>query len=651
MSALMERYMYGQSDGMFLHGDEKAQILDEMRADGPDRHNRIMRLARRQVEVQRVAAREIAKSGLEGAKTIAEAVVQQTDAMASAIDQAAGRISREKNASPRERLEALAGLEVAFCLDLSEIKWQLAQQIDPLDPLLEGLRQHRSPDAQHLLQQGIAHFAHGHLAKAVESLRSALEYDDRDYQVLVNLGHHAIHKGDAKAARSFFDTVLGLTNRLDDNAQGQVLWAMSRLSYAQADYAQACLFARRAYGKSQEVRHLFLAACYAALAGRWDEARDGLERAIRMDVGCFVRATVEPVLAPVRKKGMGLLSALMQQHLQAFSAALRDFKREISRTHSLVRHPLSKEVLQRLGQEAIHWETTSAYVDVIQRLTAMPACQTVLERIKQYDGWLSEEATTPDNVESLPVRLLRQTSLEGTLLELRRLKEGMRCPLTGMSLVWVPGGAFQMGDGSGQGKGHEGPVHEVRLAGFWLGKYPVTQGEWKQVMGSNQSHFKRGDRYPVECVSWEDVQELIEALNKRGRGTYRLPTEAEWEYACRSGGKEETCSGGNTVDAVAWYGENSGGQTHPVGQKGANGLGLHDMSGLVWEWVADWYDATYYAHSPRYHPTGPAVGSNRVKRGGGYDSTPDALRATFRYDSSPGGWYDDLGFRLVREES
>ncbi|HIJ83410.1 MAG: hypothetical protein HW380_200 [Magnetococcales bacterium] len=223
---------------------------------------------------------------------------------------------------------------------------------------------------------------------------------------------------------------------------------------------------------------------------------------------------------------------------------------------------------------------------------------------------------------------------------------------TGIEFVRVPGGTFQMGCGSWQSdcSSDEKPVHEVRVGEFEMGKYEVTQGQWQAVMGANPSGFTScGDQCPVEKVSWDDVQGFISRLNGRRDGcTYRLPTEAEWEYACRSGGREEKYCGGGNVDQVAWYSENSGGKTHPVGQKSANGLGLHDMGGNVWEWVSDRDDGKFYANSPRDNPQGPSSGSDRVDRGGGWGSYPADVRSAFRNIDDPGYRYDDLGFRLSR---
>jgi len=219
-------------------------------------------------------------------------------------------------------------------------------------------------------------------------------------------------------------------------------------------------------------------------------------------------------------------------------------------------------------------------------------------------------------------------------------------PTTGMEFVAVPGGCFQMGDTFGDGNSDEKPVHEVCLSDFSIGKYEVTQAQWQRVMGSNPSHFTQcGDTCPVEKVSWEDAQQFISRLNQQSGSNYRLPTEAEWEYAARSGGKSEKYSGGNDVDAVAWYSGNSGSQTHPVGQKQANGLGIYDMSGNVWEWVQDWYGN--YGNVRQQNPTGLSSGSGRVVRGGGWDDVAWVVRSAFRFCYVPGFRFDYLGFPLV----
>ena len=220
-------------------------------------------------------------------------------------------------------------------------------------------------------------------------------------------------------------------------------------------------------------------------------------------------------------------------------------------------------------------------------------------------------------------------------------------------MVYVQGGTFQMGATAEQGSdayGDEHPVHNVTLSDFHIGKYEVTQGLWKEVMGENPSNNKAGDNYPVETVSWEDCQRFIEWLNNRTGLRFRLPTEAEWEYAARGGRKSRGYKySGTTYDleSVAWYDGNSGNETHPVGRKSPNELGLYDMSGNVWEWCQDWYGS--YGSSAQTDPMGLQSGAGRVFRGGGYISVSGAryCRVSCRADFGPGGRDSSIGLRLV----
>ena len=222
-----------------------------------------------------------------------------------------------------------------------------------------------------------------------------------------------------------------------------------------------------------------------------------------------------------------------------------------------------------------------------------------------------------------------------------------------MEFVWIEPGVFQMG--SDDGDSDERPVHEVEISrGFWLGKYEVTQGEWEAVMGSNPSRYTGDARRPVEQISWNDVQGFIAKLNDAaGSDVYRLPTEAEWEYACRAG--TTTAYGYQVRDPnpslgdYAWYsGNNSPSGTKVVGGKKPNDWGLHDMHGNVWEWVQDWYGRNYYNNSPRVDPPGPDTGSGRVFRGGAFDGAARGLRSAVRSGASPGGRSAGIGARLLR---
>ena len=217
----------------------------------------------------------------------------------------------------------------------------------------------------------------------------------------------------------------------------------------------------------------------------------------------------------------------------------------------------------------------------------------------------------------------------------------------GMKMKLIPAGEFEMGD-----EDHpDSPLHKVRITKpFYIGVCPVTQKEWKAVTGKNPSNFK-GDDLPVESVSWDDCQNFIAALNKlEGTWKYRLPTEAEWEYACRAGSRTKYCYGNDEgkLGKYAWYHSNSAEKTHPVGTKAPNAWGLHDMHGNVWEWCEDWYDKNYYKNSLEKDPSGPSSGSFRVIRGGGWSSFAGYCSSASRAGGGPGGRGSNLGLRLVR---
>jgi formylglycine-generating enzyme required for sulfatase activity len=222
---------------------------------------------------------------------------------------------------------------------------------------------------------------------------------------------------------------------------------------------------------------------------------------------------------------------------------------------------------------------------------------------------------------------------------------------TGMKLIFVKGGCYQMGDAFGDAYGYnaEKPVHEVCVDNFYMGEAEVTQRQWFEIVGSNPSYFKNCDDCPVENVSWRDTQEYINKLNQETGKKYRLPTEAEWEYAARSGGKREKYAGGDDIDSVGWYRDNSGGKTHPVKQKKPNGLGLYDMSGNVWEWAQDIYASDAYEQHSRNNPI-YNIGrssSDHVSRGGCWVDGAHYLRASSRSYAAPRDRSDNIGFRLA----
>ena len=219
------------------------------------------------------------------------------------------------------------------------------------------------------------------------------------------------------------------------------------------------------------------------------------------------------------------------------------------------------------------------------------------------------------------------------------------------NMVKVEGGTFTMGATSEQGNevySDEKPAHKVTLSDYHIGKYEVTQEEWKAVMGTNPSRFT-GNNKPVERVPWNDCQEFIKKLNLLTGLQFRLPTEAEWEYAARGGRKSQgyKYSGSNNVDDVAWYDYNFSETTHQVGTKRPNELGLYDMSGNVYEWCSDWYSSSYYSSSPTTNPTGPTTGSFRVRRGGSWLNDAQYCRVSRRDDYDPDYRYHFIGFRLA----
>lgn len=245
-----------------------------------------------------------------------------------------------------------------------------------------------------------------------------------------------------------------------------------------------------------------------------------------------------------------------------------------------------------------------------------------------------------------------------------RAEDVFTSPTLGAKFVLVPAGTFQTGK---FGKQRQTTINKP----FYIQKTHVTQGQWKKVMEDNPSFFKNGgDDCPVENVSWNDVQKFIIKLNNmEGTDKYRLPTESQWEYAARSGGKLEDYAGTlseSELGDYAWYYVNSGGETHPVGQKKPNGLGLYDMSGNVWQWVADWYRPDYYSqlqdngsiaidpHGPSgsFDPQEPGV-AKRVQKGGSYlctDQYCERYIAGARGKGDPDTGTNHLGFRCVRAQ-
>lgn len=259
-------------------------------------------------------------------------------------------------------------------------------------------------------------------------------------------------------------------------------------------------------------------------------------------------------------------------------------------------------------------------------------------------------------------------------------------PETGMQFVFVEGGCYQMGCTPGPARvplttikpwqwplyiaaaalptgcarqskqssyyeqtgchKNELPAHEVCIDDFFISKYEITIGEYRKVLGQSLNMFPNGDNYPVTRVNWYETKTFIRTLNKKSSRTFRLPTEAEWEFAAR-GGSRSVPTDLSLTQASTWNATNSMGMVHPVGTKAANGIGIHDMTGNVREWCEDFYGRLYYRKSPRDNPPGPTDGNSRIVRGGGWNDPPEMSSLVFRYDSMQINSNDYTGFRLV----
>lgn len=219
-------------------------------------------------------------------------------------------------------------------------------------------------------------------------------------------------------------------------------------------------------------------------------------------------------------------------------------------------------------------------------------------------------------------------------------------------MVYLPGGAFTMGDGAGNGLDHERPTHEVMLSAFAIGRFPVTVAAYRRHVEATGSHqpqsLETNGAHPVVGISWRDAAAYCGWLSEQTGERYHLPSEAQWEYACRAGSSAVYCFGDDAsqLGDYAWYAANAGGQVHPVGQKQPNAWGLYDMHGNMLEWVEDRYGE--YSAQYEYNPNGSETGSYRVIRGGSWGSRAEFCRSSYRFRYGPGYRANNLGFRLAR---
>ena len=254
---------------------------------------------------------------------------------------------------------------------------------------------------------------------------------------------------------------------------------------------------------------------------------------------------------------------------------------------------------------------------------------------------LSKDFVAPDSSISKPGRSQSESYSKEALLVAESILK---------SMVLIPEGKYNMGCTADQGQNcssDEHPVHSVSISSFYLSSVEVTQGWWMAIMRNNPAYNKRSEDFPVESVSYLDVSMFIDSLNKLSGLTYRLPTEAEWEYSARGGNKacSYLYSGSSDANEVAWTSNNSYSKSHVVRLKAANELGLFDMSGNVWEWVSDWYGK--YTSASQNDPRGPSSGIERVIRGGSWAGSPDFCRNSLRFRYLPEFKSSFIGFRLA----
>ena len=256
------------------------------------------------------------------------------------------------------------------------------------------------------------------------------------------------------------------------------------------------------------------------------------------------------------------------------------------------------------------------------------------------------DVNSDTNVNTTDVVAIYNYIINGDALEMK--KQSFVVEGVAFTMMPVEGGTFMMGATADQTDAYsaEKPAHQVTLGSYYIGQTEVTQELWEAVMGSNPSNWK-GDRLPVEQVSWNDCQTFIAKLNELTGEKFRLPTEAEWEFAARGGNKSMhyQYSGSNDIDEVAWYSSNSDNKTHSVASKHPNELGIYDMSGNVWEWCQDWYGG--YSSEAQTNPTGPTSGSYRVDRGGSWSNNAAGCRAATRLSGTPTFTGLTLGLRLA----
>jgi len=413
-------------------------------------------------------------------------------------------------------------------------------------------------------------------------------------------------------------------------------------------------------GKGDEAKKLYSRAIMVARYIKSDRAATILAKSRRANAVVAQQVKLKSLQARLKKdaentkvrKELILLYVVGLDNPTEAAKLITDDIDEVTRTYV----PLAAKKLDGLD-EAVCLELGDWYYRTLSKNASAAGKPVVLQRAKGYYEQFAELHTKKD-IQSLRV----ETALESIEKELKKLgapanrSGGRTLVLTfakgvKMKLVRIPAGKFVMGSPKTEAgrRDDEGPQRQVTISkAFYMGVTEVTQAQYESVTGKNPSKFK-APLNPVEMVSWNDATVFCEALSKKTGRVVRLPTEAQWEYACRAGTKTRFSFGKEDKDLAAygWYKANSGGKTHPVGQKKPNAAGLYDMHGNVWEWSRDWYDKDFYANAKNVDPENTTAGSARVLRGGSWGYYPDYCRAAHRLRCATDGRGVSFGFRVV----
>ncbi len=585
--------------------------------------------------------------------------IRATEIMSGTVNEGVTRLSYDM----QEISSGVSKLNATFHWGFGQAIASIGRMNDTLEELLRIAKTPAQNAAYEQYEIARDAFRQGLYLECVESLDKAISGDHTSAGYKLGWRFHQM-KGTLR---------LGFVNgdmSLIDLADAEESFALAA-RYARTDYpdhaAQAFLsagWAAYCQGKMKEgLVHteqalainpdlgeaLFQAAKVRIALGELDSALPLLSKAIDVDRFYTIKAAGDDDFQRHDEKLRSFLDAMRKEKHRQAVPKIREGLDQLKRI--LERSP-EETVLKAIRQLKDFLENGESWplldmLAVVQRLDDMIAgaqrlpIMITMESSKTRDEIYHEQESYQEKVVIKPGGLFKKAVTE-ILTKTRTVTKSRKTVIPArFDFCPVPAGIFMMGDET------SGPIHQVSISkDFHLGKYPVTQIQWETVMGTNPSHFKNPDR-PVEMVSWEDCQEFIKRLNTMNKGSYRLPTEAEWEYACRAGSTGIYCFGDDEsqLGDYAWYSANSGSQTQPVGKKKPNAWGLHDMHGNVFEWCQDWHGD--YTADAFIDPTGPSTGLYRVFRGGGWCNAASYATSSNRDGGVPGCRYNGFGFRLV----